>query len=71
MEEITFEEVKKMFHDAIDNSANINELCQNVANKIYQKGFDDAKQKNAHDSPLSDSACCEGVDNTSRIKAEQ
>ena len=36
---ISFEEVKQIFQESIDDSANINELLQNVANKIYQKGF--------------------------------
>lgn len=35
---ISFEEVKQIFRDSIDDSANINELLQNVANRIYLKG---------------------------------
>ena len=38
---ISFDEVKQMFRDSIDESANINDLLQSVANKIYQKGFND------------------------------
>ena len=41
--EISFEEVKQIFQESIDDSANINELLQNVANKIYQKGFNDGR----------------------------
>lgn len=40
---ISFEEVKQIFQESIDNSANINELLQSVANKIYQKGFNDGR----------------------------
>ena len=54
---ISFDEVKQMFCESINDSKNINELLQIVANKIYQKGFDDGKQKFVHDLPLSDSAC--------------
>ena len=36
---ISFDEVKQMFRDSIDESANINDLLQSVANKIYQKGL--------------------------------
>ena len=38
---ISFDEVKQMFRDSIDESANINDLLQSVANKIYLKGFHD------------------------------
>ena len=38
---ISFEEVKQLFQESIDDSANINELLKNVANKIYQKGLND------------------------------
>ena len=38
---ISFDEVKQMFRDSIDESANINDLLQSVANKIYQKGLND------------------------------
>ena len=40
---ISFEEVKQLFQESIDDSANINELLKNVANKIYQKGFNDGR----------------------------
>ena len=43
--EISFEEVKQMFRESIDDSANMNELLQSVANKIYQRGFDDGRPK--------------------------
>lgn len=42
-DQISFSEVKEMFKESIDDSANINELLQNVANKIYQKGFNDGR----------------------------
>ena len=38
---ISFDEVKQMFRDSIDESANINDLLQSVANKIYQKGLNE------------------------------
>ena len=41
-ENISFEEVKQIFRDSMDDSANINELLQTVANKIYQKGKNEA-----------------------------
>ena len=40
---ISFEEIKQIFQESIDDSVNINELLQNVANKIYQKGFNDGR----------------------------
>ena len=40
---ISFDEVKQMFRDSIDESANINDLLQNVANKIYQKGLNNGR----------------------------
>lgn len=43
---ISFEEVKQIFHESIDDSANINELLQSVANKIYQKGLNDGRPQN-------------------------
>lgn len=43
--EISFEEVKQMFRDSIDESANINDLLQSVANKIYQKGLNNGMAK--------------------------
>ena len=46
-----------MFRESIDDSANINELLQSVADKIYQKGFEQGRPKFTHDLPLSDSAC--------------
>lgn len=51
---ISFDEVKQMFRDSIDESANINELLQNVANKIYQKGFNDGRpqDKQAEITPM-------------------
>ena len=55
---ISFEEVKQIFRDSIDDSANINELLQNVANKIYQKGKNESKQMQSfNELPMSDSAC--------------
>jgi len=38
---ISFEEVKQIFQESIDDSANINELLQSVADKIYKKGLND------------------------------
>lgn len=40
---ISFEEVKQIFQESIDDSSNINELLKSVANKIYQKGFNDGR----------------------------
>lgn len=42
---ISFEEVKQIFQESIDDSANINELLQSVANKIYQKGLNNGRAK--------------------------
>ena len=42
---ISFDEVKQMFRDSIDESANINDLLQSVANKIYQKGLNNGSIK--------------------------
>lgn len=39
---ISFDEVKQIFLESIDDSSNINELIKNVANRIYQKGKNEA-----------------------------
>lgn len=39
---ISFDDVKQVFLESIDDSENINEILQTVANKIYQKGKDNA-----------------------------
>lgn len=39
--QLDFETFKKIFINTIDESANLNELIQNVVNKIYQKGIAD------------------------------
>lgn len=41
---MNFEEVKQLVLDSIDESANMNELIQTVINKIYQKGYDSARE---------------------------
>ena len=42
---MNFEEVKQLVLDSIDESANMNELIQTVINKIYQKGYDSAREQ--------------------------
>ena len=42
MGSISFDEVKQIFLESIDDSSNINELIKNVANRIYQKGKNEA-----------------------------
>lgn len=42
---ISFDEVKQIFRESIDESANINELLQNVANKIFLKGKDESSEQ--------------------------
>ena len=44
-ENITFEEVKDLFKQAIDNSNNMNEALSTLANLIWQKGYDKAKSE--------------------------
>ena len=55
--EISFDEVKRIIIDSIDESKNMNELIQTTVNKIYEKGFNDGRPKYAHDLPIMDSAC--------------
>lgn len=45
---ISFDEVKQMFRESVDESKNMNEILQTVVNKIYQKGFEDGKPKYAN-----------------------
>ena len=55
---ISFDEVKQIIRDAIDDSANINELLQNVANRIYQKGKNETyQQQEARELPMTNCAC--------------
>ena len=55
--EISFNEVKRIIIDSIDESKNMNELIQTTVNKIYEKGFNDGRPKYAHDLPIMDYAC--------------
>lgn len=40
---ISFEEVKRMVIESIEESNTVNDLIETVINKIYKKGVDDAK----------------------------
>ena len=62
---MNFEEVKQLVLESIDESNDMNELIQIVVNKIYQKGFNNAKK---NDSTQTNTQNCVGCALKNEIK---